>query len=228
MDPTIVSPERPATIPEIWPGIFGVYKYSKGAVRFNLGTNVWLIIFSIVLGGANQAGLEDNHNIVAGIVAYLLGSLFAAALLLAQIASVRRTKLSFETAVKNAVQMWPKYIILSILLSVTYVVSLLLLIIPFLFIFPRLSLARYFLLDKRMGVLEAYTASWRATKGHILAPWNVIAGTALICLLAITIIGIPFSIYFYIMYSAALAVFYEMRLRDTRNQTQYVAPVLPQ
>jgi hypothetical protein len=214
--PQPVTPPRPEQQPEVeavpssWPGIFGVYKYSKAAIRFNLGTNVWLIIITAVLGGAAEAGSREGHNAFAGIIGYLLSMLFGAAFTLSQIASVRRTKLSFEGALKNALPLWIKYFLLTILVNITYIISFLLLVIPFFFVLPRLMLATYFLVDKRMGVLAAYKASWHATKGHLMKPWNVVAGNVLIGLLMFTIIGIPFSIYFYIMYSAALAVLYEM------------------
>jgi len=243
MEPTLGTPQTPSTpetpapqpvtplqpeqqpeteaIPRTWPGIFGVYKYSKAAIRFNLGTNVWLVVITAVLGGATEAGLQEGHNAFAGIIAYLLSILFGAAFTISQIASVRRTKLSLGEALKHALPLWAKYFLLTLLVHITYIISFVLLVVPFFFVLPRLMLANYFLVDKRMGILEAYKASWHATKGHALKPWNVIAGMVLITLLSLTIIGIPFSIYFYVMYSAALAVLYEMLQAP---QSQATAP----
>lgn len=209
-----------APVPHVWPGIFGVYKYSQAAVRFNLGTNIWLIVFGALLGGASQAGFKEGHNALAGVVATLLSTLCAAAMQRAQIASVRRTKISLENAFQEIVPVWLRYIALTLLLDITYVVSFLLLIVPFFIVMPRLALAPYFMVDRRMGVLEAYRTSWQVTKGHLLEPWQVVAGTILISLLALTIIGIPFTIYFYIMYSAALTVYYEMRVRAAEAAKQ--------
>lgn len=216
-----------AAVPAAWPGIFGVYKYSKAAIQYNLGTNAWLIIFGFIMSAAGEVGLRAGHNNFAGVIGYLLSTLFGAALIIAQIASVRRQKLSLEDALKQGLPLWIKYILLSLLVSITLVVSFILLVIPFFFVLPRLALAPYFLVDRRMGIIEAYKTSWHATKGHLAEPWNVIAGTILISLLSITIIGIPFAIYFYIMYSGALAVYYEMRLQVSTSSQLSTPPQVP-
>jgi uncharacterized membrane protein len=111
---------------------------------------------------------------------------------------------------------------LFILIALSIVASAVLFIIPVFFVLPRLALAYYFLIDKHMGVIEAYKASWHATKGNAGKVWGIIGATILMALLMITIIGIPFSIYFLIMYSAVFAVLYEFL-----GKTQPTAPAAP-
>jgi hypothetical protein len=55
-----------------------------------------------------------------------------------------------------------------------------------------------------MDAVEAYKASWNATKGHGSKIWGLIGVTALFALLMIVVIGV----YFIIMYAAAFALFY--------------------
>jgi len=211
-------------VPGQWPGMFGVYKYSKQAVKVNLGPIVLFVILAALLGGASDV-FSSRKDVVTPLVVVLLGLLINAALYITQIAGVRGQKISAVDAVSKAFTKWPRLILLTILVTISYAVSLLLLIVPFFFVMPRLSLANYFLVDQHMGVLKAYKASWRATKGYTVEPWSIYAVNVLIALLVLTIIGIPFAIYFYIMYSAAFAVLYEL-LRG-RAETQAEAVTTP-
>lgn len=209
-------------VPHQWPGMFGVYKYSKQAVKVNLVPVVILIILSGLLGGASDV-FSSRKDFVTPLVVVLLGLLINAALYITQIAGVRGQKISAVDAVSKAFTKWPRLVLLTILVTVSYAVSLLLLIVPFFFVLPRLSLATYFLVDQPMSVLAAYKASWHATKGYTLEPWSIYAVNVLIWLLVITIIGIPFAIYFYIMYSAAFAVLYELLRGRAETQTEPVS-----
>jgi len=203
-------------VPHAWPGMFGLYRYSKPAVSYNLSANAWLLILLAPLGGACDIFLRRERLI--GVAIWLLIALVSAGSAIAQIASVRRQRLSASDALAAAFSRWPKVIALTLLLDITYLISLLCLVIPFFFVLPRLNLAVYFMLGDDLGVTEAYRASWRATRGHTLDIWGVIAVNALIFLLAATVIGLPFAIYFYLMYSAALAVAYEMLRPSTASQ----------
>ncbi len=191
--------------PSSWPGAFGAYKYSKSAVRLNIGT---LIIIWLAVAIVN--GLSEKVFGQAGsLVSLLVSGLATAAYVLTFIAGVRGQKLSIGDALSKALPLWLKMIGLLIVIGVSLFVSFLLLVIPFFIVLPRLSLAHYFLVDKNLGVMEAYKASWAATKGYSGKVWGIIGATILMALLMITIIGIPFSIYFLIMYSGAYAVLYE-------------------
>lgn len=201
--PRAVDVER---VPHEWPGKFGVYKYSKLAVKNNLATIVLLgVILLIVSFVAELIGQRYG-----GFLALIVSGVFNAALIYTLISSVRDQKVDFGAAISRGVGSWWQIVVLMLLVDISYVVSLVLLIIPFFFVFPRLSLATYFLVDKRMGVLEAYKASWEATKGNAAKVWGIVVVNILIGVLAITIIGIPFTIYFFIMYSGAYAVLYEL------------------
>lgn len=192
-------------VPETWPGAFGAYKYSKQAVKPNVGTLIVLWLVSVVIGFL--LGLELKS--IGQLVSYVIDSLATAAFTLTYIAGVRGQRFSLGQALSGAMPFWLKMIGLNILVTLSYVISALLLLVPFFFVVPRLALANYFLVDKKMGVMEAYKASWAATKGNVGKIYGIIGATILMALLMLTIIGIPFSIYFLVMYSAASAILYE-------------------
>jgi len=218
-EPAVSSPEPPAaasaeslpSTPESWPGAFSIYKYAKAATQINVGTLILFWLISFVLG--TVVGLK--YKAVGDGLSLVLGSLATAGYTLAYVAGVRRQKLSFGPALKAALPLWPKMIVLNILVSLSLGLSFLLLVIPFFFVWPRLMLAPYLLVDQKLGILEAYKASWHQTKGHASKVWGIIGATTAMGLLVLTIIGIPFAIYFLIMYSSAIAVLYEYLLKAT-------------
>jgi hypothetical protein len=204
-----VSSGTPATLPSVpstWPGGFGAYKYSKQAVMLNIGTLVGLFVTEIVVSIVLGAFLGSVGRVLTQIIGLALGI----ATIFTLLAGVRGQKLSFEGALRKIEPMLVlKYFVSSILVGLALGVSLLLLIVPFFFVFPRLLLVSYFLLDKNIGPVEAIKASWDSTEGHAGQVWGIVGASLAMALLAVTIIGIPFAIYFLVMYSASSAVLYE-------------------
>lgn len=205
------APTKAVDIPKTWPGGFGIYKRSKAAVKFNLGTIIVLLLANAVFSFLPNIS-DDSPSTSTLIIQFVFGviSLFVAvALINVYLASTKRQKMEVGQALRSAHPILAlKYFGVSFLTGVYLFVSLLL-IVPFFFVLPRLILAPYFLIDKKLGVFDAVTTSWNETKGHSLKVWSVIGAGIAMALLSVTIIGIPFSIYFLIMYSAVLAILYE-------------------
>ena len=194
-----------AGVPTEWPGAFGIYKYSKQAVKFNLGTILLLGLGSIVFSSATEWKL----GFAGQIISLVAGALFTASLTLAYLAGSRKQKLPLEASIKKG---WPyllNMVLYTILVTLIAFGSLLLLIVPFFIVLPRLVLANYFLIDKKLGPWESIKASWTASQGHASKVWGIFGVNMLMILLIFTIIGIPVAIYLLIMYSGALAVLYE-------------------
>lgn len=207
------TPEAATALPNVpasWPGAFGLYKYSKAAVKLNFVTLVVVWLLSAVLGGALSNVLKNTGDLFS----FIISSLATAAFTLTYLAGVRRQQLSTGQALSKAVNFWLKMIGLNLLVAASIFASIICLVIPFFFVAPRLVLASYFLVDKDMGVIESYKASWAATEGYALRVWGIFGATFLMVLLMITIIGIPFSIYFLIMYSGVYGVVYEYLLKQ--------------
>lgn len=197
------------TVPQTWPGAFGLYKHSKAAVM----VNVWIIVLLYVLSFAlsSAANVADrNSSTYAGIslVTGLVNIWFEAALIITILSSVRRKPISFNTALQSGGTFFVKFFLQSLLIGLIAVVSFLLLIVPAFIILPRLTLAQYYLVDKNLGVVDSLKASWEATRGHVGKVWGIFGVNILIGLLFITFIGIPFAAYFGLMYSAAIAILY--------------------
>lgn len=210
-------------VPSAWPGAFGVYKYSKRAVKQNLGTLVVLWLIDIVLGGGAEIVLKQPGRLVA----ILIGPIFGAALILVLLGGVRNQRVSIGQALSQALPLWLRMIGLEILVYLSMVVSFVLLVIPFFFVMPRLILSYYFLVDQRQGVIEAYKSSWAATKGNVGKVYGIIGAGIAMALLMITIIGIPFAIYFLVMYSAAAVVLYEFITKSGAQPVPQAAPGMP-
>jgi uncharacterized membrane protein len=192
------------TVPAQWPGAFGAYKHSKKVVMTNIWTLVVLWIIVAVVDGVFQSVFKN----AGGLVSFLVNTLAAVSYVLIYMAGVRGEKVELGDIISKSLSYWLKMIGLAIIVGVSIVVSLILFIIPFFFIMPRLVLSHYFLVDKDMDIMEAYKASWEATRGNVGKVWGIIGASIAMVLLSITIIGIPFSIYFMIMYSGAFAVLY--------------------
>lgn len=206
--------QRLPDVPTTWPGAFGLYKYSQQAVKRNASTLLTLILSVIALSIINALLNHLIHstlvNLLVTLIIDILTFIITIALYFAYISSTRGKEVPVSDALHKATPLLViKYIAMSIVSSVILLLSLVLFVIPFFFVVPRLNLAAYFLIDKNLGPLEAISASWRATKGHALKVWAVGLATVAMVLLCITIIGIPFSLYFLFMYGAAQAILYD-------------------
>ncbi len=200
-DTAATSQER---VPASWPGAFKLYKYSRQAMQVNLMTWVLIGLIGFIVSLVLQMILKGFGSFVANV----LGVLFTTATTIVYLADVKGQKLDVQKAFSEAFSFWLKMFILDLFIGLSILVSFLLLIIPFFFVLPRLVLAPYYLIDKKLSPSDAYKASWHGTKGHSGKVWGIIGVTFLMFLPIVTIIGIPLAIYWLIMYSAAFAVLY--------------------
>jgi uncharacterized membrane protein len=197
--------EAVASIPPSWPGGFGLYKYSRDAVKYNFWVLAGIWLLSAVVNSVLRSLLKDTGDLIG----FIFSAFFTVAFTSVYIASVRRKKVEFGDELSKSLSYWLKMIGLMILISLALVGSFILLIIPFFFVLPRIVLATYYLVDQNLGPVEAFQASWNATNGYALKIWGVIGAAVAMGVLVVTIIGIPFAIYFLVMYSAVYAVVYE-------------------
>lgn len=223
------SPSVPQTsspplepVPSTWPGGFGVYKHSKAAVMYNIGTFLGLIGFSILVSVASSFVTGDRSISVDGgnsfqmsgmgslinIAVQLVGIWVSAAIAVTLVVSVKRQKMSVSESLRDGGTVFLPFLGLNLLLGLITVASILALVIPAFFILPRLVLAQFFLIEGKMGITESISASWNATKGNVGKVWGIFGVSLLFVLLMITFIGIPFALYFMVMYQAAIPVLY--------------------
>ncbi len=200
------------TAPREWPGAFKLYKFSKEAMLVNwqiyLGVLALAILFSFVVETVFSSDKGEGYYLLGQLVSTLLGVYISAVTTVVLFRNLRRKKIAFSEALSEGLKYYLPFIIMSATVYLALVASLLLLVVPFFFVLPRLLLTPYFLVGDDMEPLDAVKASWDQTKGHSMKVWGIIGVNVAFALLLLTIIGIPFALYFMFMYSAASALLY--------------------
>lgn len=196
-----------------WPGAFGIFKHSRDAIRFNLSTILLLTL--LVIGASIAVSLllealfgKQFADSFGQVISYGVSIYFTVALTYAYLSSARRKKLDLAAVFAPVPPLYWRMFLLNLLVMLAVIGGLLLLIVPGIIIGLRLSLAPYYLVDKNLGVMEAYKASWHATNGHLGKLWGMLGVGLLMVLPVITIVGIVATIYLIFMYSAAGALLY--------------------
>jgi len=200
---------QPASYLTTWPGAFGIYKVSKQVVVLNIWTIVFLIIGYVA---ASLLGNLKFDSLVVGllvqIIVLVVSIIYTTAMLIVLFSGVRNEKISISQSLKSSMTFLVRILFNSIIVGIMMFASILLFIIPFFFVFPRLVFTSFLIIDKNMGAVDSISASWEMSKGHVRKVYGIIGAVLVMALLSITIIGIPFSIYFIVMFSAAYTLLY--------------------
>lgn len=192
-----------------WPGAFGIYKTSKQAVMLNIGTILVLVIANSIIQGISNNRYENaGLEFLISIVALFVSVVYTTTLAIVWFAGIKNQKISLSETFNKSKPYLIRILLSSLLVGLACIASILLFLIPFFFVFPRLLFTPFLVIDKNMGAVDAFSASWAMSKGHMGKIYGVIGATLAMLLLSLTIIGIPFSIYFIIMYSAAFTLLY--------------------
>lgn len=204
------APQLNDTIPAIWPDDStgkGLYKYSKNAVS----NNIWPLLVLFIWSFGDITPIKEN-NLRILIAIYILGlcvhSLFAGALATALLDSVDGKKPSMKRSFGTSFRLIHKLAPAAVLVAFSTLIGFVLFIIPGIIVALRLMLTNYYIVEQKMGPIAAMKASLAATKGNFKKLSQIAILNVLIVLLAFTIIGIPFAVYFLFMFSAASAILY--------------------
>ena len=184
----------------VWPGAFGIYKYSKRIVSFNLGAFLPLIIATYLV---DIIGAYSTGTLLKTLL-YILVFLFQLSSYVVLVGSFHKEKISASEALDKATRISLKVLAVYMIVAVVFILGLIALILPGLYLLPRLLLAPYYVIDKDMGIRESLEAAWHNSQGHAVITWGVLAVQILFGILALVIIGLYFSI----VYSAAFIVLY--------------------
>lgn len=226
------SNEQPAlvtaTIPKAWPGAFGLYDYSKRAIMTNLGTYIAVFVLSLVIGFLPSFVDEKaSMYLLVSVMANIIAIWFDAALIVIVLQSVKKRKISLDDSLQQGLAMFGKYFLQSLFIGLIALACILCLVVPLFFILPRLVLAQFYLFDQNMGIIDSIKASWEATRGHVGKVWGIAGVMFLIVLLVLTLVGIPFSLYFLVMYGAATAILYYWLLEHGTDTSVTAGPISP-
>lgn len=199
------SGEVTSIIPKTWPGAWGIYKHSKQAVMSNWTVLLALLATTMFVPSVFQYGIPRVGAYIANLVSFYL----SIALTVALLGVVKGKKLDYMESFKSiTLDLYVKYVVNTVFVGILLVLSFLALIVPFFFIMPRLILTTYFVVEKGAGPIEAIMMSWDATKGHVGKVYGIIGAAIVMMLPALTIIGIPLTLYFIFMYTAATVILY--------------------
>lgn len=209
-------------VPETWPGAFGLYKYSKQAVLRNWKLLLLIQVVSGLLSGASRD--SENSFTLWSLIASILSLILGVVLMYVELESVRGKTLTGQQAFRkfNGSSML-KCLGATILTGIVTAASLIALIIPFFFVFPRVLFAPYFAVDKGLGPIDALSASWELTRNQPLHVWGVIGATILMAIGILLIVGL----YFLFMYGCATAILYQYLINKQQATASAATPSSP-
>lgn len=211
-----------------WPGAFGIYKLSKQSVMLNIGTILILFIGNAIFQTIGNIKFENQGiELLVFIFTIFISVVYSATMTIVWLAGIKNEKISLSQTFNKSKDYLVRVLVSSLLLGLATIASLLLFIIPFFFVFPRLLFTTFLIIDKNMGAVDAFSASWSMSKGHVGKIYGIIGATFAMLLLSITIIGIPFSLYFIVMYSAAFTLLYAYTNNTQPLAVLTAAPAAP-
>jgi hypothetical protein len=197
--------------PDNWPGTFEAFKIVKPYIRpqiWNFVTTLGIgiigsLFISIVVTAVFKHTLGGTA--VNDVISLFIGAFLQATILTMFFAYLNNKELDVSEALSYGYNRSFRMLGVVVIMEVLLVASFILLVIPFFFLFPRVYLAPYFLMYDDLTVGEAFAASWHLTKGHAKEVYGIVGVNILLVLLCLTIIGIPFAIYWGIINSSSLA-----------------------
>lgn len=214
--PPAASSTSSTSVEGAWPEGFGIFKYTRAAMKVNLST--YMLLMALVIPatiGANLLSNSENLSLalISSLVSSFAGFFSMYAVAFISLRGVENTKVSFGDIFNSFKKNILAYFILTIGVSLALMGSALLFIIPFFIVWPRTSLWLYALID---GDKNPFKTSWKMMKGNVRKFYNIFGAGVLVSLLFLTIIGIPFVIYWLIMYTPVYAVLYEYIKRNSK------------
>ncbi len=207
-------PSTDIAVPKVgeWPGVFESYKLVKPYIQPAIWNFVSVVGIGIILSLVSEIifGAIFKNTITTTILddltAIVIGAYMQAVILCMYFEYFKGKELNLSNALRMGYEKLLKMTGLIIIMYVVLLASLVLLIIPFFFVLPRVYLAPYFLIYGDCNINEAIAASWHSTKGNMKKVYGIFGLDFLIALLFLTIIGIPFAIYFGLINSGSFAL----------------------
>ena len=151
-----------------------------------MGTLIWLIVtfglIYLVVGKFLNAPKNPEPRLLYELLSIALGAYVAGMQLPVLFGLFGGKQVAYRQAFSFGAKYWWRQFLLEILVVLTVMGGLLLFIVPGIIFGLRLVLAPYFIVDRDMSAMDAYKASWHATKGNLGKIWGIIGVTVLILL----------------------------------------------
>jgi len=217
--PTLTKTEPEA--PDKLPSAFSLLTPSMNIIKNNLAAFLVLgaipiaimllgqgpDLFNVTQQSRTMTGTLNHWNVIA-LVGFIVAILTTPGLILLELKGVYKETPSYGEAFTEGLNYLWRIIGLGVVTFFVLMLSLVLLIIPFFFVLPRVILASYYLVDRNLGVIEALKASIADYKTY-RGTWGVIGVTLLIALANIVpLVGWITASIFGFLYAPALAVRY--------------------
>jgi len=161
----------------------GGWHKTKEHFLFLFLTGLVYFVISMVLGSVNEGDFPVNT--LSFLISVIFGVLFQVGMIKILMRITGNEKPDAHQFLAITPGEFFRYIGCSILYGLAILGGLILLIIPGIIIGIRLQFGYYFLIDKKMGPVEALKASWGATRGQT---WDLFLFT--LVTIAINIIGV--------------------------------------
>ena len=166
---------------EILEFVFKSYKESLDALKLNLGTFVMLAIlpfilsmlalpFLIVAGRSSSTFMTVLSFAVMAVLA-IISLVFLPAYTITQLESVRGNKVSFGQVFEKSKPLFLPYLGLILLSALAVMVGFVLLILPGIAISLLLTFSGYYLVDKKLGIINSIKASTKL----VIENWQWVA-----------------------------------------------------
>ncbi len=201
-----------------------------GTILALIGANILVSVIINALAPAKAVttttGTSVGVHVVANPISYIgniVSVIVGVIMVVVLLNSVRGQKIALGAAFSAGMKRIVPYFLFTLMYGILFGLGLLLFIIPGIIVAIRGSLGMYYVVDQQMGPIEAFKASWAATKGNSGKVWGIIGVAFLIILPVFTIIGIVVTLYLGLMYSAAMALLYEY-LRGSQPAAVLAAP----
>lgn len=150
-------------------------------LAWQLGTNIkdktngspWENIISNGITGGHGPGFMAGSGGLL-LILVILGVAFSLMTTILSLQAAKKQTVSFTEVWEEFKTVWFKLLIVVIFSALLIGFSFVLLIIPGLFVLPRLVLAPYVMLDQKLGVMDSLNRSWEITKGHSKIIWLMV------------------------------------------------------
>ncbi len=224
----------------VLPSAFSLFQPSIDALKINLGT-ILLLVFTpllmaipwIAITLVNAANASNfNSNAVLGLLTFLftigmivVGVILSPAIVIAQLKGSKGERITYGEAFNRGAHVALRFLGLSLLTGLITMAGFILLIVPGLFLMKRYLMAPCYLVDKKVGILEAMRLSARDSKEFSGALWGIIGVSFLIALpCVIPILGYIAAVVLSIMYACATTIRY-YQIQYVREHPGHSAPV---
>lgn len=167
-----------------------------------------VILYILMLANSDPNGTASVSSAVAismtvlGVLGGVCALIAEPALTKTQLVSTKDQKVGFSAAFKSGLPFVWRLLGLQIMMGLISIVAIVLLIIPFFFVYPRILLAPYYLIDRNLSIMQALKTSAAEYK-KVKGVWGLIGVQFLFSI-------VPFAnIILGILYYCAPAVRYQ-------------------